>query len=418
MARASQALRAPRLDLRGLLTRNVPLKLGAIGIALAVWLVQTGSGPEVTGTFEGRIPVERANLPEGYVLRGSLGEVEVAYRGPADAVRDLSLSSFRAEVDLAAYDLGHAGELQDLPVRVSVAPRGVRVVEVRPSVVAARLVPVQTKRMSVQARFGNQPPSGYEARAPRVDPGEVTVRGPADALREVVSVIASVRFAEAPIDVALTPRAIAVDAGGLEVAGVETSPQNVAVAVAVEPARPTRSVGIIPAVRGTPAEGYWVALVTTDPPVATIRGESAALDKIDHLDTVAIDVNGASADLVVRVPLALAPGTLLARPGDVLVTLSIQPARGTRPLPLVAVQAQNVGEGLVADLAPQTVDVILVGTVSSLRAVRPEQLSATVDLAGRGPGTYLVEVLLRVPAGTAASSVSPVRITAVVRSRS
>lgn len=143
MARASPALRLPGLDLRGLLTRDVPLKLGAIGIAPAIWLVQTESAfPEVTATFEGRIPVERANLPEGYVPRGSLGEVEVTYRGPADAVRDLSLSSFHAEADLAGYDLGHVGALQELPVRVSVAPRGVRVVEVRPSVVAARLVPV------------------------------------------------------------------------------------------------------------------------------------------------------------------------------------------------------------------------------------------------------------------------------------
>ena len=160
--------------------------------------------------------------------------------GAVAELRSLSVGSFRAIADLSQYDLRRVGDLQELPVRVQVAREGISVVDVTPSVVAAKLVPVEEKRMTVQVRLDNQPPSGFEAEQPFVSPAEVTVRGPADALREVVSVVVQVRFSDAPNDLHLTPRALPIDAAGHEVQDVEAAPQNVAISVSVSPSSSAR----------------------------------------------------------------------------------------------------------------------------------------------------------------------------------
>ncbi len=420
MARAAATFGVPRFDLRGFLTRNVPLKLAAVGIAVVAWLVQSQRDVEVQRTlaFEGSVPVERANAPEGYVLRGSLGAVEVTVRGPQGDLRDLAVSSFRAEADLSQYDLGRVGELQELRVRVSVAKERLSIVDVRPSVVAAKLVAVETKKMTVQVRFQNQPPAGFRSEQPAVSPAEVSVRGPADALREVVSVVVAVRFSDAPNDVHVTPRALPVDAAGHEVPDVEATPQNVAVSAGVRAATPTRTVGVIPVLRGQPAPGYWVASAVADPAVVTVLGDPTALDRVERVETAPIEVAGTSADRVVRAALVLPAGTSLARDADaVQVTISVRALAGTRLFPLVPVQPLGLRSDLVAEVEPAGVDVLLSGTLPVLQAVGPEQVTASLDLSGKGPGTYQLDAFVRAPSGTTASLPNGARITVAVRSR-
>lgn len=419
MSRAIFVLPRPRLDLRGLLTRNVILKLAAFAVAVLVWLAlsQAQAPEEQTAPFGGDIPVQRLNMPSGYVLRGTLGNVNVSVHGPVNDVRGLAVSSFRAEVDLAQYDLARVGDVEDLPVRVSVVPDSLRIVEIRPTVVAAKLVPVEAKQMTIQVRYDNQPPVGYQAAEPTISPGTVEVRGPADALREAVSVVVQVRFTDAPNDLRLTPRAVPVDAAGREVPDVEVQPRNVSVAVAVEQATPTRTVGVIPVIVGQPASGFWVAEATSTPAVIAVRGDPATLEAVDHIATAAIEIGGATSDRLVRVPLVLPSGTSLAQgDGIVQVAISVRPLSGTR-LFSTAVQVQGLGSGLAAELDPKAVDVLVSGALATVQGTRPEQVVATVDVTGRSPGTYLLDASLRGPSGVTVAAASTARITVVVRSR-
>lgn len=405
-----------RVDPRVMLTRNVPWKIGAVVVALLVWIVQAQASPEETRPFEGRISIERTGLPEGHIVRGSLGEVQVTTSGPIAVVRSLQVSSFRAIVDLAEYDVARVGEPQELKVQVSTVGDRARIVSVEPSSVVVRLVAVTSKRMPVQALLENQPPAGFQAGKPVIEPAEVDLRGPADALREVASVAASVRFTESTSDLTLSPRAVPLDGAGREVMEIEITPQNVSVAVPLQSARTTRTVGIVPVLRGSAAPGFWVVSAVADPPVVTVRGEAAVLDRIDRIETVPIDVGGASADRTVRATLLQPNGTALLR-SDATVAIAVQAVRGTRAFPLLAATAQNVRSDLVAELEPGNVDVVLAGTQQALAAVRPEQVGVVVDLAGRGPGVHQVDVSIRPPAGTTVVSFAPARITVTLRSR-
>jgi hypothetical protein len=53
----------------------------------------------------------------------------------------------------------------------------------------------------------------------------------------------------------------------------------------------------------------------------------------------------------------------------------------------------------------------------TLSSLPPEQVLASVDTAGRGPGIYTLDVVVRAPAGVTVQTVQPSRVTVTIRSR-
>jgi hypothetical protein len=100
----------------------------------------------------------------------------------------------------------------------------------------------------------------------------------------------------------------------------------------------------------------------------------------------------------------------------VSVSVTVVALTGTRPFPLVAVQVVGLGPGLAAEVIPSTVEVTLAGTVATLNAFGSEAVGASIDLSGRGPGTYTADVAIRAPSGTGVQSVQPPRVTVTIRS--
>ena len=55
----------------GMVTHDFPLKLTAVIISLLFWVgyMQSAAPRDITVAFDGRIPVERPDVPAGFVLR-------------------------------------------------------------------------------------------------------------------------------------------------------------------------------------------------------------------------------------------------------------------------------------------------------------------------------------------------------------
>ena len=416
MRATGRVLTARRFDLRRAALQDLPLKLAALAVALVFWTVAAESAArEATITFAGRLPVERPEVPAGYVLRGALGDVTVRLRGPEALVAKVTAAELRASVDLAPADLA-AGGLVELPVRVTPADPRIRVVDVTPAAASARLERLTARTLAVQARFANEPPRGWLAEAALVRPKEVRVSGPESVVASVAALVVTVRFGDAPLDVVQTAQPIPVDAAGLPLDGLTAEPATVEVGVAVLPTATTRTVAVVPVFRGAPATGYWLRGITAEPVAVTVRGPQAALGALDRLETAPVDASGLTADRTVRVGLALPDGISLVRPEDVSVTLSVAALTGSRAFPQLAVQVLNVPPGLVAEVEPRSVEAIVAGPLPVLAAAA-DTLLATVDVAGRGAGIHLAEVTVRGPQGSLTQSVQPSRVTLTIHSR-
>lgn len=405
-----------RIDPRRLFLGDVLLKSAALAVALILWVaaLQAVTPREVTAAFDGRVPVERPEVPRGFVLRGAAGDVGVRLRGPEDAVRGVGQQQLRATVDLSG--LAPGPDPQEALVKVAVADERVRVSEVSPPTVTVRFERRVERTVAVQARFANDPPAGFQAAPATFRPREVTVSGPESAVAQVAAVLAPVLFGDAPLDLAQDVRPVAVDASGQTVDGLEVDPVAVHVTVSVQSSATTRTVPLLWQLRGQVASGYWISRVTTDPVVVTVSGARDTVAALDRIDTATVDVGGLTAGRTFTVPVLVPPGVSLVGPSDATITVTVVSLVGTRPFPLVAVAATGLGAGLAADVDPRTVDVVLAGTVPTLTALGADAVTAAVDVSGRTPGTFTLDVAVSAPAGAVVQSVRPARVTVTIRS--
>jgi len=409
-----------RIDLRRIATADLPLKITAILIAMIFWVVSVLSAPptEVVRDYGGRVAVERPDvIPTGYVLQGQLGDVGVRLKGTEAALANVIASDLHATLDLPLADI-HRSDPQDVPVRVVVATAGVQVESFAPATVSVRIEPITSRAVAVQARFANSPPTGTFAGDPAITPTEVRVSGAASQVARIAALYATVAFGDAVTDLVQSVQPTAIDASGATIEGLTVDPAVVQLTVPVLPTATTRTVPVVPAVRGSVAAGYWITRVTSDPTVVTVRGESAALSAIDQVATAPIDVTGLGADTTFQVTLLLpAEGTSLVKATQATVTISVAPLTGSRPFPVIAVQATGLGSGFVAEFDSPTVSVVVAGPVPALSGITTGQVVATVDATGKGPGTFPVDVVIRTPPGTTAQSVQPTRVTLTIRTR-
>ncbi|HEY3126725.1 MAG TPA: hypothetical protein VGK07_06670, partial [Candidatus Limnocylindria bacterium] len=98
------------------------------------------------------------------------------------------------------------------------------------------------------------------------------------------------------------------------------------------------------------------------------------------------------------------------------VTVTVQALAGTR-LFNTAVVVAGLSANQTADLDLTSVGVLVAGPVPTLAALPAEQVVASVDAGGRGPGTYTLDVAVRVPSGVSVQTVQPTRVTLTIRSR-
>ncbi|MHB8631189.1 MAG: CdaR family protein [Candidatus Limnocylindria bacterium] len=403
-----------RIDLRRAITNDFPLKAAALAIAVLAFVAVAESNQEAVVTFH--VPVERpTDVPAGYVLRGTLGEVTVKLRGPQPAIAKLAQADIHPTPDLAQADLGR-NDVQNVALRVPLSDPNI-VAETDPSSVPVRIEKIVTRSLTVQVRFSNDPPKGFQPGSPSFSNSEVRIIGAQSLVASVAAVFATLRFGDTPIDISASADAIPVDAAGNAVEGVRADPPAVQVSVPVLSTTSTRTVPVLWSIRGAVATGYWISRVTTDPVAVQVQGAPDALAGIDRLETAPIDVSGLTANRSFRVPLLLPDGVSLLQPTDANVGVTVIALTGARPFPLTAVQVTGVGPGLIGEVDPSTVSVVLSGPVAALAGLGPTDVVAGVDASGKAAGTYQADVVLRVPAGVTVSSLQPIRVTLTMRSK-
>ncbi|MBC7316596.1 MAG: hypothetical protein H5T70_09290, partial [Chloroflexi bacterium] len=135
---------------------------------------------------------------------------------------------------------------------------------------------------------------------------------------------------------------------------------------------------------------------TVLPASVTVVGPPSVIEKLGSLIDVEgeIDVSGATRMVAARMPLSLPEGVSvvganMGQPYEVVVTVGIDPVVGgmTLELPLVM---RRLPEGMIAQLAVRTVDVIITGPAVLLDELQADLLEAYVDLGNLGVGTHQV----------------------------
>lgn len=397
------------------LLRNWHLKLSAVLLATVLY-----TGLVFSGSFsddETVVPVSPTGQPDGsVVLSGAAGTVEVTYRAPRDTPVVLVSESFRATVDLSAYDMERAPEAQVLPIEVESLVEGVEVLSRDPETVTVELDRIEERTVPVDVDYGDVPDQ-LEIDDPRVSVETVQVRGAASLIGRVDRAIARVLIDESGIGVHRSVVLEPVDIDGQPVDGVDVEPQAVEVDIDVQAIETNKTVPVRPDLEaGTPAPGFALEALSIEPSTVTLRGLPDVLRDIGEVLTESLSIDGASSDQTFEVALVLPEDVRLVDGGDpvVTVTATIVPSVSSRTF-VVGVLCSGSGQNACLPRLDQ-LTVTLSGSGAALEALEAGDLTPVLDASGLAPGEHsLTPELPALPDGVELIGISPASVPVTIQ---
>lgn len=362
-----------------ILVEDFGTKVLAIVAAFILWVTVSFLGTRTLTTEN--VPVSIVNLKDDLALSAPLEAVAVKVRVPRALLRTREPKDLvRAFVDLSGRGLG----AQSADVTVSPSDPRVDVVIVLPARVNLTLDPVVQRSLPVTVVPEGTPADGFKIGEATTDPKTVQVRGALGRLQatQAVPVPVPVHGASAMIEGEYPLR---------PPEGLTSVTERVQVTLEVLQEEETKTLGVRVVTRGTPAAGYWVRSVTTDPSVVTVKGPHDAVGDRTFIETVPLDVESARDTIEHSADLAL-PERVTLQGGEPRVNVKVEvvPLEGTKEVS-AAVQVGDVPETLrVTALSPGSVRVTVRGSGESFDRLRDEDIRVVVSASGRSPGTFAV----------------------------
>jgi YbbR domain-containing protein len=169
-----------------------------------------------------------------------------------------------------------------------------------------------------------------------------------------------------------------------------------------------RRVPVVPVTEGEPAAGFAAGKATVEPATVDVSGPESAVERIKEVATEPVSVGGARETVRESVAIGMPDPTLRLEPGlTALVIVPVAALPVERSLSQVPVHLRNLGKGLTAQAVPAAIAVTVRGPSDLVAALRPDSISAFVDLAGLGPGRYNLSVGIEPGQGFAVVGAAP-----------
>ncbi|NLE45480.1 MAG: hypothetical protein GX620_12230 [Chloroflexi bacterium] len=385
---------------------NLPLVVLALLLALLAWLVATEeSDPSRSGDYPQPIPVTLTNLPDGMIVVGEFSQrVQVGLRTTSSVWNSLALDDFEVTADLNGLGVG----VHEVPVQVTVRKEPVRLLSVEPSEVVVELERYSERVVPVRVKIEGEPPLGYLRRAATLEPLEATVSGPESYVSQVIELTTVVSVQDAISDVEGQYRLRAVDQDGRSVPSVELSPDVTTVRIPIELSGYYRQLAVKVVTEGQVAEGYRITGIAVTPPAVTVFGSPDVIAALPgFIETDPIDIEGAQANVIVRPTLSLTGNVgVVIGEQPVEVRVSVEPIESSQTIEIIP-ELQGMEPSFTATVSPESIQVILTGSLPLLENLQPDDVRVVLDLFGLEPGTHRIEPRVIVPEGLTAESILP-----------
>ena len=155
-------------------------------------------------------------------------------------------------------------------------------------------------------------------------------------------------------------------------------------------------------ITGTPDRDYYVSSHKPSAASVVLTGDSAAIDKISSIDLGDISVQGAKSNLTktVNINELLPKGVSAAGTESITVTVDVE-QYSVKELNISADKLKKVGENGDYTYSYSFTEsrIAVKGTQAVLNRLEEASLSYSLDVSGRTPGTYELEIKFNLPDG-------------------
>ncbi len=189
---------------------------------------------------------------------------------------------------------------------------------------------------------------------------------------------------------------------------VQVTPPSIA--LVFEP-QVTKQVPVAASLEGDPAPGFVVGQILAAPASVEVVGPQSAVARVTEAVTEAISVAGARAAVTDTVSVGfIDPAVRLKPPRLAQIIVEIAPGPVERTVRERPVHLMNLGANLVVRAVPSSVDVVVRGSRDGVNRVDGASVTASVDLAGLGAGSYTLPVRVETPPRAGVARILPATV--------
>lgn len=382
------------------ISENYRTFLWAFVLAVTVWVAAvTSADPDETRLYPSSIPVEILGQDPGLVINSEMPkEVEVTLRAPRSVWDALKTDpqSVRAILDLSGLSAGE----HTLVLQIQVNARPVQLVSAVPGSVTLTLEPLITRSLNVELSLAGQPAIGYQAGKASLEPGKIFIAGAQSEVEKVQRARLSLSLDGMRESIDQTIAVEILDENGRAVRGLSVSPDSIHVILPVSQQGGYRDMVVKVIPNGQVASGYRLTDISVFPPVVTVfAGDPALVSSLPgFVETQPLDLRNAKENITTRLALNLPAGVSVVGEQTVLIQAGVSPIESSLTLAGQKVEIIGLPSGLLVQISPLTVDVIVSGPLPLLDTLTRQDVRVTIDLTGLDAGTHqlipVVEILL------------------------
>lgn len=340
------------------------------------------------------MPVELIYDQQNFVVTGAPETVDVTIDGPKSLVKTTkNLKDFTVYIDLSNAEIGKQRvklKYKDLSDKLTA--------KISPAYATVDVQEKVTKEFKVDAEFNtNLLASGFESESPIVDPKVVKITGAKNVIDQITYVKATID-AKKEINQTITRNAkVQVLDKSLNKLDVEVDQDTVEVTIPVK--NPSKTVPITVNPIGDEKDGVVINSITTEPKSIKIYGRNDALKEINAI-SVDVDISKYDKDTGFDVHLKMPKGVNKIEPEVIRVKLNISDKEEEKTIRDIQVSSTGMNENYTMQfLSPANgmVDLTVMGTSNSLKAISANDFNILMDLSGLAPGDHDVNLKVEGP---------------------
>lgn len=391
--------------------KNWGFKLIALLAAIFLWAGLISQDPTLTRerTFTGvtiSVTGQDSMKRNGFIVISDLDalrrDATMRVEVPQMQYDNVSASTYNPRIDLTR--IKETGK-QTLKVTTTTSSTYGSVMEIDPDTIDIQVEEYITRyRIPVLVYTTGEPPKGFYATTPSVDPPVVAISGPRSLVEKIVRAEVTLNQANLPARAGVVRTAVPlklVDTKGNEVANklIEVTSESVLLdSVIIEQTLyASRSLDLsqVGLVTGQPAEGYEIKTVTITPSTITAAGRDRSLAALDTLYADSqVDVGDMTESFTQQIRVRKPSELNYLSADTVTVAVEIGPVIKSRTFEDMKIDIISVPDGYTASLATKTCSVTVMGAQLWVDSIRKANITVRVDAAGLEEGEHEVPVNL------------------------
>ena len=384
--------------MKKLLTNNIGMKIASIAIAIVIWMViMSLVDPVITNRFTLNVDIINADSLEDQektyeIVSGS--SITVTVKGKTSIVQNMKAADLTAVADMSKLSITNA-----VPIEVTCAKYGNQIdIDTGNAVMNVDIENVVSKDFKIKFETTGNAAEGYYAGDIVGIPNIISVTGSETKIEQIKEAVVSVNLNGASTDIAITGAIILRDADGNEISQDNLKVSNDHVDVTVSMLK-TKTVDMVLAFEGEPAEGYIVTGTSYSPKEMLIAGKAYEVRSIDKINLTPYDLTGISENLSTTISIAddLPSGVrLVDASADDAIAITINVEKLVEKKFIISISdlkltgSDSKYNYRLADEG--TAEITVSGPESVVDDIRLRDITLTADVTGLTEGSYNVEV--------------------------